>query len=113
MTKIRRLILAGALFFPPCLPHRVVAEEQPPFVLEDAKANYNDIEAYRLIDQHTHDDVDSQRIPRMDAAPRTNVTPRFEGDFIYNSTGKQLCYSTGTLSTQWAVAGSSTTACAN
>lgn len=53
-------------------------------------------------------------VPGRNSGPRTNaVIPPIAGTIIFNTTGREFCYSTGTLSTQWALLQSSTTACSN
>lgn len=47
------------------------------------------------------------------AAPRTNVTPARAGLVIYNSTGLEVCLSTGTATNTWVKIAAPTTACAN
>lgn len=47
------------------------------------------------------------------AAPRTNVTPVRAGLVIYNSTGLEVCLSTGTALNTWVKIAAPTTACAN
>lgn len=56
-----------------------------------------------------------QVILPSNAAPRTNVTPLAAFSFIVNtgSTPDQLCISTGTLLSQWALASNFATACSN
>ena len=56
-----------------------------------------------------------QVILPSNAAPRTNVTPLAAFSFIVNtgSTPDQLCISTGTLLSQWALASNFSTACSN
>lgn len=49
--------------------------------------------------------------PQRNAAPRTNVTPAFIGQLIFNTTQNEYCISTGTAVSQWANIGSTTTAC--
>ncbi len=46
-----------------------------------------------------------------DAAPRTNVTPNRAGNLIFNSTDSQLCMSTGTTASTWAIAATTGTKC--
>ena len=46
-------------------------------------------------------------------APRTNVTPGEAGVLIYNSTGAEVCLSTGATSTTWVRVSSPTVACQN
>lgn len=52
---------------------------------------------------------------QVSTGPRTNVTPTAAGQLIFNSTGVELCVSSGTTITSWVrvSSGTSTTACAN
>lgn len=49
------------------------------------------------------------------ATPRTNTTPAFVGEVILQTTSDpdQVCYSTGTTVTSWALMGAATTPCSN
>jgi hypothetical protein len=47
------------------------------------------------------------------AAPKTNVTPARAGMLIFNSTGGEVCVSTGTATNAWVKLSSPGTSCAN
>jgi hypothetical protein len=50
---------------------------------------------------------------QANSAPRTNITPTRTGQIIYNSTGKEVCFSTGTVVSSWVQIDDSTSACSN
>ena len=89
----------------------IVSAAPPIYHVKDPAINADLEQNGHDISTHVHDGNGSVRLPMADPAPRTNLTPSFPGQFVYDQTGKVICYSTGTLNTQWAIITSSSTAC--
>lgn len=50
---------------------------------------------------------------RAHATPRASITPTAAGQLIFNSTGNEVCFSTGTVASSWVQIDDSTSACSN
>lgn len=106
--KIRRIWILYAVSLSFATP---ICAGTPPYHVKDPAIQVDLEELEQKASNHAHDGNGSVRLPRADPAPRTNLTPFFPGEPVYDQTAKVMCYSTGTLNTQWAIITSSSTAC--